>query len=71
MTLREVQRRVAEIKELVGDPEAAHLAEDDLYVDVLDWLSDEHNLTADPHLAADLVLTALQTQKLNFERWYA
>ncbi len=69
MTLIEVAKRVAEIKGLVSDPEAAHSKEDDLYRDVLNWLSHRNHLTVDPGLAADIALTALHTQRLKFCRW--
>ena len=71
MTLAEVHKRVAEIKGLVGDPEAAHAEEDDLYCDVLKWLAHEHILTGDTRLAADIAFAALQTQQLKFPRWCA
>ena len=65
MDVKEVKKRVAEIKKVMGDQEAAHSLEDQLYQAVLE------SIVKDPSNAQELAKEALKTIKLDFERWYA
>lgn len=62
----EVRSRVKDIEKLVGDPEAAHAAEDGLYVDVLRAIAS--GACTNPEMCA---WQALRTQDLIGTRWYA
>ena len=65
ITLALVKRRVKAIDLITFDNEAAHSDEDELHQDVLQAIADG---AAHP---ADLAQAALETQKLDFQRWYA
>ena len=66
MTLDEARAEVERIKAMAGDDEAAHAAEDNFRERVLRWIAD--GKADDPqHLA----LIALQTSKIDFQRWCA
>lgn len=65
MTTEEIQKRVAEIAAMSGDPESAHSAEDTLHQDVLQAIADG---AAAP---ATLALEALKTWEIGFPRWCA
>jgi hypothetical protein len=62
----DVRRRVAAIREIAGDDEAAHSAEDRLWSDVLESIA--HGDCDDPQACAEL---ALKTKALDFQRWCA
>jgi hypothetical protein len=66
--LREVLAAVKEIEEHVGDHEQAHRLEDRLYKDVLAAIAADPKA---PGTTARLAKAALETQHLNFKRWYA
>ncbi len=66
MTPDDVRKRVAEIAEIKGDPEAAHSSEDALWQDVLNFIAQD--MPAD---AAELAREAVKTADLPFARWYA
>lgn len=57
-----------ELRQLVGDPEAAHAAEDDLRAAVLAAIASGYLTGEDAIQAADL---ALSTTQVEFARWYA
>lgn len=65
ITVERIETRVARIASLAGDNEAAHGAEDDLYIDVLKHIAqgdDEH---------AELARAALKAADIPYTRWYA
>jgi hypothetical protein len=64
MTEDEVWKRVEEIRRLANDDEAAHSAEDRLYVDVMQSIAD--GSCEDPSACA---AAALKTLEIDFERW--
>jgi hypothetical protein len=66
MTVKDVEARVAEIRALAHDPEAAHSREDSLWAEVLDTIAS--GWSDDPR---NLAYAALQTQKIEFARWCA
>jgi hypothetical protein len=67
MDVSHVRQRVQAIADGADDPEVAHMNEDDLFVDVLTEIS---NTSTDPRAQA-LAGAALDTRKIEFERWYA
>jgi hypothetical protein len=66
MTLEEIQKRVAAIKEMAGDDESAHGAEDQLYSDFIAYVA-----TLDNHSLAQKAKLVLSTAELRFSRWCA
>jgi hypothetical protein len=66
MTAATVRERLAKIRQLAVDPEAAHSAEDDLYTDLLRAIA--NGKCEDPAKCAKLALTS---RKLRFDRWCA
>ena len=69
MTLDEIERRVAHIKDLCGDDEAAHSAEDALHIDVLEAIANG-DISGLLHIR-DAARTALLTRDIDFQRWCA
>lgn len=67
LIIAEAQSRVAAIRDRGYDPEEMHIMEDLLWRDVLAAIRD---FSHDPD-AAELASTALETEKLEFPRWYA
>lgn len=67
MTADEVQEAVERIRDIAGDDEGAHEAEDGLHQRVLDWIS-QHSTDS---IARELAREALKTQGIDFARWYA
>jgi hypothetical protein len=65
MTLEEVRKRIAEIKEISHDGEAAHSKEDDLYFDVLTAIAEGH-----PD-AQELAREALKADEIPYHKWFA
>lgn len=65
MTIDEVRERVEEIKAIRGDDEAAHGREDELWEDVLSFISGTAGLPA------VLAVEALKTRDIAFARWCA
>jgi hypothetical protein len=65
MTVKDVQRRVAEIDALGNDPESAHGSEDQLYVEVLTAIAEG---VSNP---GELAAAALKAAELDYTRWYA
>ncbi len=65
MTMTEIETRIAVIKNLQRDPEAAHTAEDDLRADFILSVAEKKNSLG---RKARLVLT---TTDIDFARWYA
>lgn len=65
MTVEEAEKRLSEVDNIAGDPEAAHEAEDRLRHDVLVAIA----LGASD--AKRLAETALRTSNLEFPRWFA
>lgn len=64
MTLDEIKNRVADIAAMAGDAEAAHSAEDGLYLALLESIADGE--CSDPQACA---AEAVKTQAINFGRW--
>jgi hypothetical protein len=62
----EAHRRTDSIREMTGDPEVAHVAEDDLYHDVINAIALGKCYL--PQMCAAIVLN---TKALDFERWCA
>lgn len=65
MTVKEILKRVAEIKQAKGDDEKAHGLEDQLYHDVLVAIA------RGSKKADELALAALETRYIEFSRWCA
>lgn len=67
MDIEEIKKRVAQIKRMKADDEAAHSAEDQLRADFIAYVASLEML---PSLSekAKLVMT---TEKINFARWCA
>lgn len=65
MTPDEAKKRVAYIRDVMGDYEAAHAAEDDLRAEVLAAIA-----SGSPH-AAELARIALETEQMDFPRYCA
>ena len=66
MTPEDIQKVVDCIRAIQGDPESAHLAEDDLYISVLCAIA--CGLVDDP---AECARVALTTADIQFPRWFA
>jgi hypothetical protein len=62
-----VRQRVQAIADAADDPEDAHTREDTLFVDVLKAIVD----SSTDDQAQALAGAALETRKIEFERWYA
>lgn len=65
MTVGSVAAQVMALRRMLDDPEQAHIAEDQMYIDVLRAIADG---AADP---AKLALVALAATEIDYERWYA
>ena len=65
MTVDDVRAEVERIRDLAGDDESAHSAEDRLHQDVLRAISD-----GAPN-AAELAAEVLKTEAIQFARWCA
>ena len=65
MTRDDVNVRVQIIRAMSRDDEAAHVAQDQLYVDVL------RAIAIDPAGASELAAAALAVEDIDFSRWYA
>lgn len=65
MTVKEAQRRLEAVREVVGDDEKAHSREDELHRDVL------QHIALGGRNGAALARIALQTRELDFARWCA
>lgn len=63
----QVAERVAQIRAMAGDDEAAHCAEDALYGEVLAAIASD-GCTDD---VREVAAAALKTQDIEFSRWYA
>lgn len=66
MTLLEIKEAIKIIEAATGDPESAHVMEDDLYENVM--RSIVKGTCKDPVKACKLALT---TKNIDFARWYA
>jgi hypothetical protein len=66
MDLEECKSRVANIRKIAGDDEAAHCSEDGLYFDFIKYVAE----SADEELAA-MAKEILKTEDIDFARWYA
>lgn len=62
MTAQEVRDRVAKIRAIADDDERAHVEEDRLHRDVLQYLSEQ---------GSALSAEALRTLEIDFSRWCA
>lgn len=65
MKVEDIKATIEEIKFIVGDSEAAHGMEDDLYQDVLRAIAEG---AENP---AELATAALEAAKIQYTRWYA
>lgn len=65
LTVEDVKTRVEGIRDMSGDPEQSHSAEDSLYRDVLLAIS----LGMSARRAAELADAALESRKIDFPRW--
>ena len=65
ITLAEVHARLEIIRRFTGNDEVSHIAEDALWKDVLIVIAE-----GAPN-AEDLARAALETQQIDFSRWYA
>ena len=65
MDTTEIVRRLKEIEECCHDPEVAHMKQDQLYFDVL------YAISRGAENPIELAELALQSESLNFPRWYA
>jgi len=68
MTVSDIEKRVALIDVAKSDPEKAHSAQDDLWLEVLQHIS-QYPL-AYGH-AAQIAQAALKTEEIDFPRWCA
>ena len=66
LTLKEARKRVNDLKEMIGDAEAAHSAEDKLYRDFLEAIA-AGDLAGDE--AVKVAKVVLKTKKIDFPRW--
>jgi hypothetical protein len=66
LTAKDVRKRVAHIKKIMGDDESAHSEEDGLYGEVLAAIAG--GTCEDPAACAR---EAIKTADLNFNRWCA
>jgi len=66
VTPEEVRRRVDKITAEAGDDEVAHSDEDELHHDVL-----RHIAATAPDPWRTLAAVALETEHIDFARWYA
>ena len=66
MTIDDIEQRIAGIRAIARDDEAAHRAEDSLREDVLHAIA--HGTCEDPQRAAKL---AISTGEIDFCRWCA
>jgi hypothetical protein len=67
MDVSHVRQRVQAIADAADDPEDAHMREDQLLVDVLKVIAD----SSTDDQARALAGAALETRKIEFERWCA
>jgi len=67
MTIDQIKERIEEIRSLVGDPEAAHSKEDDLYRDFIRYVALGSGGISIV-VKARLVLTVID---IKFPRWHA
>jgi hypothetical protein len=65
MTIEDVKTEVERIRQIAGQPESAHKAEDDLHAAVLEAIAKG---AKNP---AELAAEALETARIRFSRWYA
>lgn len=63
--MEQVRASLEKIRELVRDPEMAHVAQDDLYRAVL-----EHAMNGGSHVR-EMARIALMAEDIDFARWYA
>ena len=66
MTISEVEDRLALLRQIAGDPEAAHGEEDSLYGDVLNAIA-----TGEAEDAVEMARLVLTSEDIDFARWYA
>lgn len=65
MTLEDAQRGVDKVRAMAGDNEGAHSEEDAFHMAVL------ASIAAGCENPAELAKIALQTEAIDYERWYA
>lgn len=66
VSIAEVEREVERIRELAGDDESAHSAEDDLWEMVLRAIA-----SGETDAPAEIAAAALKTKTVDFQRWCA
>jgi len=66
MNIKEAEDKIALIKQLSGDPEAAHSEEDQLYHDFIFYIASAHLGEV-----SRIANTILKTKDIKFVRWCA
>ena len=66
MNVKEIEKRIKEIENVVEDDEVAHIKEDSLYWDFVDYIAKTGN--KDQRKKARMIL---RTKKFDFARWCA
>lgn len=66
LTLKDIQKEVEKIRQLIGDQESAHVAEDYLYRSFI-----EHIAVTGTIKQRKMAKAVLKTQKIVYTRWYA
>ncbi len=70
LNIKDVQEKLTRIKEIRGDDEAAHAAEDDLWEAVLLAICNDADSYSSNEMSK-LACEALKTRGIAFERWCA
>ncbi len=65
MEVKDIRKKIAEIRDKSTDNESAHAAEDKLWQSVLSAIAKGH-----PR-AKELARAALRSTKIEFDRWYS
>lgn len=68
MTTKVIQQRINAIREMAGDDESAHAAEDSLYLEFIKYVASLGGVYSDLANKAKLLH---QTQNIKFARWCA
>lgn len=70
LTMKEVRRRIEDIRASAGDPEGAHGMQDELYLDVLKAVA-ASGWVAQRDRAVRLAQAVLVVEDIEFPRWMA
>ncbi len=66
LTMSDVFEGLRKIRDFINDDEAAHICEDDLYLEVLTAIANNNC-----HCPSACARAAIQSQKLKFARWHS